>query len=357
MPLNLSGRMLDQARADAVAADPVTAGLARALLEAAGGDAGARFTLRRAMAQAEAPPRPGAELTHRVTVCVACGEWATASAQLEAAFDGLALRLCLGDAASEAAPADVLPFVVEPRGRASFTWPRSGLFSPHLPYLVGRWQAAMPVFAAVATLGCSGSGAFTVGARQKRPGLSYCGNRPGVWLIPDPDFLASQGYARARQAIRVPQWRDRRAATFWRGHARDHALLAAALAGTDPQALDLAVGGPVSRSASCRFALDMASAPSSAGLFHHLLGGAAVLRVAAADAVRLWFETRLTAWEHYVPVAADLSDLPVRLEWLRSHAADAQEIGSKGRQAALAMGYEAELGLAAKAVAASLRPA
>ncbi|GMV30064.1 MAG: hypothetical protein AMXMBFR59_21890 [Rhodanobacteraceae bacterium] len=47
---------------------------------------------------------------------------------------------------------------------------------------------------------------------------------------------------------------------------------------------------------------------------------------------RQFFYPGLAAWEHYVPVADDLSDLPLRFAWLRAHPEQAERIGREGRR-------------------------
>ncbi len=96
-------------------------------------------------------------------------------------------------------------------------------------------------------------------------------------------------------------------------------------------------------------------AASSTALFQLLLSGAPVLRAAAADAGRLWLDSRLVAWTHYVPVAADLSDLAERVAWLGAHEAQAREIGAAGRAFARGVDYPAALQAAVQAVGAALR--
>lgn len=46
---------------------------------------------------------------------------------------------------------------------------------------------------------------------------------------------------------------------------------------------------------------------------------------------RQFFYPGLVAWEHYVPVADDMSDLPSLHAWLRAHSEQAERIGEAGR--------------------------
>lgn len=44
-----------------------------------------------------------------------------------------------------------------------------------------------------------------------------------------------------------------------------------------------------------------------------------------------WYHRHLRAWQHYIPVAADLHDLPERVRWAREHTDEARAIGQRGQ--------------------------
>jgi hypothetical protein len=46
---------------------------------------------------------------------------------------------------------------------------------------------------------------------------------------------------------------------------------------------------------------------------------------------RLWYESLLQPWVHYVPVAGDLSDLDERIQWCLEHDAECQQIATRAR--------------------------
>ncbi len=345
----------EQARAEAAGADAVTAGLARALLEAAEGQAGARFTLFRALAQAKVPPEPGAELRRRVTAAVACRAAHSVDEMLAHAYPGLHAKLNLAGEETAGQMPDVLPFEVGQSGRVAFTLPHSMFTSPHLPHLLGRWLAALPVFAAYAGAGAerTGRSVLNLGARQKQAGVAFSGNRPAAWLIPDPEFLASGGHGAARQNAVAAGWSGRAPGLFWRGNPADRQRVSGALAAAGEGLATLPGGG---RPGECRMALDLAGpASGSAGLFALLLGGGALLRVASADGSRIWFDARLVPWTHYLPVAADMSDLAERVDWVVAHPAEAQQIGAAARMLARSVSYEAEIAAAVRTVGAALK--
>jgi len=67
------------------------------------------------------------------------------------------------------------------------------------------------------------------------------------------------------------------------------------------------------------------------------LTGSPLLKVASRHGYRQWYYDRLKPWVHYVPVAADLSDLMARVEWLRANDQQARDIGQAGRDLAISM--------------------
>ncbi len=57
-----------------------------------------------------------------------------------------------------------------------------------------------------------------------------------------------------------------------------------------------------------------------------------------------WFHDLLVPWEHYVPVAADLSDLRRKYEWAEGHPVEARQIAESGTRFARWMGSAEGLG-------------
>lgn len=64
-----------------------------------------------------------------------------------------------------------------------------------------------------------------------------------------------------------------------------------------------------------------------------LLGSVILLQESGSQ---LWFQHMMKPWVHYVPVAADLSDLIERIEWCKSHDAECEAIAA----ASLALGQK-----------------
>ena len=222
--------------------------------------------------------------------------------------------------------------------------------SPYLGYVVSRWLAVLPVFAAALRSGQAKPGRcrIALGTRDRRAGLAFCSARAEAHLLPDPDFLNTRGYPRLRHAP-LADWAARPSQVLCPDPARggpkpDEAVQVDGVVFATPGASGVAP----------RYVLE-AEQPvtSSSALFAGLLSGACLLRAGAPGAPRLWLHDRLVAWEHFVPVAADLADLPAQVAWLQTNDAAAQEMARRGRAVALAAGYEAELGRAAQLVAAA----
>ncbi|KQW77611.1 hypothetical protein ASC89_20830 [Devosia sp. Root413D1] len=200
---------------------------------------------------------------------------------------------------------------------------------------------------------------------------------PDVTPLPDPAFFENRGYAAERKQSleRALPWNDRSAALVWRGgmnsqlsfdpdmaHSRpdlcSQRLLACLLLRHVPDTdvkfapawhrhagpalyqqlgvvgLQLAPDSWLER----KYALDIDGFSNAwSNLFTRLLFGCCVLKVESRHGFRQWYYDRLRPWEHYVPVAADLSDLIERFDWVRSHDAECRDIAQRGRQLALEM--------------------
>ena len=91
------------------------------------------------------------------------------------------------------------------------------------------------------------------------------------------------------------------------------------------------------------------------GLYHKLLTGSPVLKVASPNGYRQWYYDRLKPWINYVPVQADMSDLAQKIEWLRTNDDQARAIGEAGLALARSLDYERELTLAHRTIRAAFR--
>jgi hypothetical protein len=253
-------------------------------------------------------------------------------------------------------------------GRSGFStaWRRLGAFVhllSHPDVVDGEWRAE---------LGDS--------VHEPGPVLGFCSNQPETLLVPDRGFLASGGYARQRrQAAAAPAFADRDDTILWRGSPTGFGLLANAtmqphdtdlrqrvrmcllVAQTDGRLrVDARIvpgrGVPADVAAAYRragvagdpiperswvgrqFAIDVdGNANAFSNLFIRLLYGCCVIKIASPLGYRQWYYDRLEPWRHYVPVAADLSDLVERIAWCRGHAEECRAIAHAGQALALAM--------------------
>ena len=94
-----------------------------------------------------------------------------------------------------------------------------------------------------------------------------------------------------------------------------------------------------------RYILDIDGNSNSWNFMQKLRLGCCVLRVESDW--RQWFADRLIAWEHYVPIALDLSDLVERAEWCFANPKECSAIATHGKQFALDMKFPDEMSRAA----------
>jgi len=224
------------------------------------------------------------------------------------------------------------------------------------------------------------------GAQSGRGIISFCSAVPGAILVPDCDFYSSGGYAAVRSmaAANGPMWEDRNATMVWRGGTTGKGLIA-----TDDLALDdirliprtrlcLALRGMPEVDAKLshvvqsaeperdrtrllaagivgdrleastwrgrKFAIDIdGNSNAWSNLFTRLLLGCCVIKVGSQRGYRQWYYDDLRPFEHFVPVAADLSDLIEKIDWCRAHDRECSAIASAGQQFALERTLDTEL--------------
>jgi hypothetical protein len=220
------------------------------------------------------------------------------------------------------------------------------------------------------------------------PGLALCDSRPGYFLVPDTIFVASRGYEDTRRAYSIDDvpWAERNPAIFWRGHDFGPngcdwqnlprvMLCRMANDGSHSHLFDVGIsphrGGfnydetktsslvrdivPVRCFNRYRYHIDIDGRTSSwPGLFQKLLSGSPILKVTSGGGYRQWYYDRLNPWQHYVPVAKDMSDLVEKAIWLRSHDKEARAIGAAGQSLAQSMTYDTELHGATQTVATAI---
>ena len=215
--------------------------------------------------------------------------------------------------------------------------------------------------------------------------VSFCSFHPKAILVPDSDFHASGGYSSFRNSAEGPiPWEERDSTLVWRGSStgkgeittesmdgadarliqRTRAcLLGRGIAGADIKLVNLVqspdpptdrarleaagiLGDPIDGFSwrGRKYALDVdGNSNSWSGLFTRLLLGCCVLKVASARGFRQWYYHALRPFEHYVPVAADLSDFAEQIEWCRSHQRECAAIAAAGREFARERTLEREM--------------
>jgi len=219
------------------------------------------------------------------------------------------------------------------------------------------------------------------------PLLGFCTNFRQTLLVPDRGFLLSGGYATQRcQALAAPVFEDRQDIIYWRGSPTGSGKLFTL--GMDPRdpllrqrirmcllLRDIAAGGcpevdvrlaagshlPIIATAhyesagiigptiaqsvwcQCKFAIDIdGHANAFSNLFVRLLFGCCVIKIASPLGFRQWYYDFLQPWQHYIPVAADLSDLVDKLEWCQRHSADCRTVAAQGQALAFSLTIDSE---------------
>lgn len=208
--------------------------------------------------------------------------------------------------------------------------------------------------------------------------LSFCSQIPD-FLVVDPIFIGSGGYSDARNLYcNALPWNERIDLAYWRGtdtgafRYRDFKqaprVRLTKLAAIHPDLIDAKItqvelrpgwdhkkefylandlmgeGEPQDRILDFKYQIDIDGNTNSwPGLFLKLLSGSPVLKVESEINFRQWYYPRLRAWENYVPVNSDLSDLIDKLEWLRKNPAEAEAIGARGRELAGSINYDSAI--------------
>jgi Glycosyl transferase family 90 len=219
---------------------------------------------------------------------------------------------------------------------------------------------------------------------------SFTGYHESDQLLPDPTFVVSLAYGLFRSVVDrewIP-WNRRERRVIWRGQlngspaSADEGLLSTsraslcAIAGgldhadiVDAKLTDVSpfleqhYGNELPRVEHLfgariepeyymrsRYLIDIDGwANSWSGLFHKLLTGSTVLKVASQTGARQWYYDRLVPWVNYVPVRADFADLDDAIAFVLENDDRAREIGEAGRRLALSLNLDAEIyGMAAR---------
>lgn len=223
----------------------------------------------------------------------------------------------------------------------------------------------------------SGSFLIEIGDGGQLPSLSFSASHPRACPIPDPEFWESYGHLRLREEVTahwVP-WEERERRIFWRGvttGARRFPpplpglpddlrwlprldLCMAARRSRHREMLDVALSGivqitelhliarieeagllapPVPHREFMKYRGRLVidgNANAWADTLGALLMGNCMFLVASEQGYRQWYYDAMRPWEHYVPVASDLSDLDERIEWFLGHEGEARAIAAHGK--------------------------
>ncbi len=300
---------------------------------------------------------------------------------------GVAIRLVLGRDEEPRTPSAVL-CSLDPTNALTFRFSGDLNDHPHANILLKNWVQSLPLLVYFAHTNHveTGRAWLSIGDIGILPGLAFCDYRDGYYLIPDPVFMQTAGYADAKRTFSTQPvaWDNRTPIAFWRGQttgwanakgdpvrsweelprvrlcriARSEAaggLVDAGLTGlaqivNDSEREAIRREGlldehvPWREFQKYRYQIDIdGNSNSWPGLFIKLCSGCPVLKIKSSRGFRQWYYDRLNPWQHFVPVEADMSDLLDKVSWLKQHDDFAREIGRRAKQLVLSMTEDAEI--------------
>lgn len=231
------------------------------------------------------------------------------------------------------------------------------------------------------------------GEAPSRAAFAFSTNAPDVVPLPDNTFFNTRGFAslRSHASANALEWTRRSNIVRWRGQtngigAGDHsgpearwdrevmprirmALILKGVEGTDAAFIGshngdlaaklrrdglMAARIPEADWIGDKFALDIDGTTNTWNNFLARLHlGCCVLKVASQHGFRQWYYDRVRPWEHFIPVRADMRDLVEKIEWARSHGAEARAIAENGQAFARSMTFESETKHAVAAICAA----
>lgn len=213
--------------------------------------------------------------------------------------------------------------------------------------------------------------------------------QPAVGLVPDPYYMASQGYRDLRRsAVDLPGWASRANHVTWRGSVTGDNKIAApqdlprirlALACRDMPNTDVGLIGVHSTMNNgrlpgmlddfvntnglkrnrwdmkdfgrYRFTIDIDGHANAWGLLEKLIVGCCVLKVDSP--FEQWYYDRIKPWQHYIPVKSDLSNLEEIIEWCLENQTHCQWIANNGARVAASLTLAHELPQTCRALLAA----
>lgn len=242
--------------------------------------------------------------------------------------------------------------------------------------ICARWWALRPLFQEMIIGLAIHRLPVNLGDASTQNGVAFCSCTNDVLLIPDCDFLNSEGYAETRLFFSKEQtpWDQRSNVAFWRGTSTgmvpEDGMLPRVklclLAKEIPDLLDCGITGFVQLSAidqerlaaldikkdfvswrelvNIKYHIDIDGNSSAwSALFKKMLSGGLVFKVDSPGSYRQWYYHLLNPWINYIPVAADLSNLEDLLRFFRDNDALASSIAANGRRLAQTLTYTSQI--------------
>ncbi|XP_026231372.1 protein O-glucosyltransferase 2 isoform X2 [Anabas testudineus] len=190
------------------------------------------------------------------------------------------------------------------------------------------------------------------------PIFSWCGsNNTRDIVMPTYDLTESVLETMGRvsldmmsvQANSGPPWSEKNATAFWRGRdSRQERLDLVKLSRAHPNSIDAAftnffffkhdesLYGPLVKHVSFfdffkyKYQINIDGTVAAYRLPYLLAGDSVVLKQDSAYYEHFYNELR--AWEHYIPIRADLGDLLEKIQWAREHDEEVKKIALAGQQ-------------------------
>lgn len=235
----------------------------------------------------------------------------------------------------------------------------------------------------------AGLGDISDGEESRSGTISFSTARHDAILIPDSLFYQSRGYTSFREASKSWRinWQARDEMIVWRGSTTGYGNIASdKMESSDKNLIQRTrmclilqraprvdarfvqvvqsskvayhrrqlkraciLGGHIDPTTWLvrKFAIDIdGNSNAWSNLFTRLLAGCCVIKIASPFGYRQWYYDKLQPWHHFVPVAADLSDLMEKIHWCRAHDQRCSEIASAGRDFALRRDFATETNFA-----------
>jgi hypothetical protein len=218
-------------------------------------------------------------------------------------------------------------------------------------------------------------------------------NRPDIVPLPDKDFVTTRGFAalRAFATANDVEWHRRSDRVRWRGATngkggKDYSApdarwdpkikprIRMALILRDVKGADVAFAHTYDRNLAERLrrdgllrdripetdwindklALDIDGTTNTwTNFLARLHLGCCVLKVESQEGYVQWYYDRIRAWEHFIPVKADMTDLVEKIGWARAHDTEARRIAENGRAFARSMTLDSETAYGVAAICAA----